>query len=168
MKCRTLLLITAISLLATLVLPVQLAAQQTVSGINGRIAFNRQIGPDTAGIFTADADGTNEQQVPFPPDNRVEGGAVWSPDGMKLLISHTFRPDASGNCCLPFRPAIVNPDGSEFTLLSISYGPFDMDCPAWSHDQTRILCGFGDEGAGIFSIRASDGGDPVRLTTCPF
>jgi Tol biopolymer transport system component len=38
-------------------------------------------------------------------------------------------------------------------------------------DQTRILCAFNDSTSGItgvFSIRASDGGDPVRLTTNPY
>src|SRR5207248_10509881 len=40
----------------------------------------------------------------------------------------------------------------------------DMDCGAWA-DQSCILCSFG---TGIFSVRASDGGDPVRLTTNPY
>jgi len=42
-----------------------------------------------------------------------------------------------------------------------------MDCNAWYKDSSRILCGFGGERPGIFSIRASDGGDPVRLTSDP-
>jgi Tol biopolymer transport system component len=38
-------------------------------------------------------------------------------------------------------------------------------------DQSRILCAFNDStsgNTGVFSIRASDGGDPVRLTTNPY
>jgi Tol biopolymer transport system component len=82
--------------------------------------------------------------------------------------SHTFRLDSTGQCCLPFRPGIVNPDGSDFTQLTITYGPFDMDCQAWTLDRARLLCAFGDQFAGVFSIRSSDGGDPMRLTTNPF
>lgn len=61
----------------------------------------------------------------------------------------------------------MNPDGSDFTLLDPPNAPFDMDCWAWYPNGTRILCGFGGDTPGIFSIRASDGGDPVRLTTNP-
>jgi len=35
-------------------------------------------------------------------------------------------------------------------------------------DGTRLLCGFTGDQPGIFSLRASDGRDPVRLTTYPF
>ena len=38
----------------------------------------------------------------------------------------------------------------------------------WSPDDNRILCAFGGDSPGIFSIRASDGGDPVRLSTNPY
>src|SRR5438034_111327 len=110
---------------------VQVAAQHTTSGTNGQIAFSRQIDPDTTGIFIANPDGSSEQQVPLPSDNKVEGGATWSQDGSRLLISHTLRFDDAGNCCLPFRPAILKPDGSDFTLLEIPDGPFDMDCTVW-------------------------------------
>jgi Tol biopolymer transport system component len=167
MKSSTLMLAMALTSLAAPVLSFQVAAQQGASGTNGQIAFSRQIDPDTTGIFIANPDGSSEQQVPLPSDNKVEGGATWSRDGSRLLISHTLRFDDAGNCCLPFRPAILKPDGSNFTLLEIPDGPFDMDCTVWL-SQDRLLCGFGDQNAGIFSIRASDGGDPVRLTTYPF
>jgi Tol biopolymer transport system component len=87
---------------------------------------------------------------------------VWSPDGRKLLISHTIQLDSTGQCCL-FRPAIVNPDGSAFSQLTTDY-----DCPVWTPDQHRLLCGTEGDQPGVFSIRASDGGDPVRLTTYPY
>jgi Tol biopolymer transport system component len=142
---------------------VALPAGATVPGTNGQIAFVR--GGD---LFTANPDGTQVSQVPllYPAD--FFSVPAWSPDGGRLLISHTFRVDSEGECCLPFRPAIVNPDGSGFTLLTIPDGPFDMDCQVWSLDQTRLLCGFGVDPSGAFSIRASDGGDPVRLTTNPY
>lgn len=43
-----------------------------------------------------------------------------------------------------------------------------MDSQVWSRDRTRLLCGFGGDSPGVFSVRASDGGDPVRLSTNPF
>jgi Tol biopolymer transport system component len=119
-------------------------------------------------VFTANPDGTQVNQVPlvYPADQLSV--VVWSSDGSELLISHTFRLDSAGECCLPFRPAIVSPTGAGFTLLTMAYAPFDMDCQAWSVDQTRIFCGFGGDEPGVFSVRASDGGDPARLTTNPY
>lgn len=144
------------------------SAQATVSGPNGQIAFARQIPTGGANIFIANPDGSAAQQVSLVYPAEDFGVPVWSPDGSRLLISHTLRLDSSGDCCLPFRPAIVNPDGSGFTLLTMAYAPDDMSCQVWSADQTRLFCGFGGEHPGVFSVRASDGGDPVRLSTNPY
>ena len=177
MKSRTLMCITALTLFAALTLPGELAAQQTTTGTNGQITFTQGVldfnGGAPANVFVANPDGSNVQQVPLPEGIRVEifSGSVWSPDGTKLLISHTFRLDNTGQCCL-FQPATVKPDGSEFNQLvppTPVGGPSanGIDCWVWTLDQSRILCAFDDENAGAFSIRASDGGDPVRLTTDP-
>jgi hypothetical protein len=149
------------------------AAQAEVPGTNGQIEFERQArgGIDAPGqgtVFVANPDGTHAQQVPLVYPTDVDAPIDWSPDGTKLLLSHTVRFDDSGNCCLPFRPAIVNPDGSNFTLLTMSYAPFDVNCDVWTTDEERLLCGFGEGSIGIFSVRASDGGDPRQLTTYPF
>lgn len=88
MKSSTLMLAMALTSLAAPVLSFRVAAQQGASGTNGQIAFSRQIDPDTPGIFIANPDGSSEQQVPLPSDNKVEGGATWSRDGSRLLISH--------------------------------------------------------------------------------
>ncbi len=162
--------VSVVVLLLAFALPVAVAAQ---AGTNGQIAFTH-LNADgfTANVFIANADGSNAQQVPLENPAESFGFPVWSPDGSKLLISHTFRLDSSGNCCI-FQPATVNPDGSDFNQL-VPPNPPDassqgMDCGAWAANGTRLLCGF-DGGAvpGVFSIRASDGGDPVRLTTYPF
>src|SRR5947209_4672072 len=155
----------------TLVLATAGHAYATFPGTNGRIAFTRQITTDIAGVFTAKPDGSDEQQVPLGGTDGVEifSGVHWSPDGRELLIDHTLRIDPStGQCCLPFRAAIVKPDGSDYKVLTMPYAPFDGGCSVWSLDQTRLLCGFGGDHPGIFSVRSSDGGDPVRLTTYPF
>jgi Tol biopolymer transport system component len=149
------------------------SAQAQLPGANGRIVFERLIPnqPDDlslAAVYTADPDGSDVQELQLPYQPEIWSFPVWSPDGTKLLLSHVFRLDSSGNCCMPFRPAIVSPTGSGFTLLTMENAPFDMDCPVWSSDQTRILCGFGGDHPGVFSVRASDGGDPVRLTANPY
>lgn len=143
-------------------------AQATVSRPNGQIAFARQIPTGGANVFIADPDGSTARQVPLAYPAEDFGVPVWSPDGSRLLISITFRLDSSGDCCLAFRPAIVNPDGSDFTLLSMGYAPNDMGCSVWSLDQTRLFCAFGGDHPGAFSVRASDGGDPVRLSGNPY
>jgi hypothetical protein len=65
-------------------------------------------------------------------------------------------------------PATVKPDGSSFNQLVPPNPPGTssdgIDCWVWSLDQTRILCAFP---IGAFRLRASDGGNPVQLTTNP-
>jgi Tol biopolymer transport system component len=167
--CRlTLLVVPSLAVLVYIMVTAR-PVQATFPGTNGQIAFTRGnlFNGIPAFVFTAKPDGSNQQLVPLGDPVELFSMAVWSPDGTKLLISHTSRLDSAGQCCLPFRPAIVSPDGSGYTLLTIPDGPPDMDCTAWLN-QTRILCGFGDQNAGIFSLRASDGGGPVRLTTNPY
>src|SRR5713226_9003844 len=117
MKSRSSIL-TIVVFLAALTLRWQVSAQ-TTSVINGQIAFTQGDPNGAANIFTANPDGSNQQQVPLGDSVELFSNAVWSPDGSKLLISHTFRLDAVGQCCLPFRPAIVSPNGSGYMLLTI-------------------------------------------------
>jgi Tol biopolymer transport system component len=165
--------ILAFILTAALAMPLQVTTQQTASATNGQIVFAQQIGSGGQGanVYTANPDGSHVLQVPLVNIAEDFGIPVWSPDGTMLLISHTIRLDNTGQCCL-FQPATVNPDGSSFNQLVPPNPPGassdGIDCPVWSLDQTRILCGFSGDQPGIFSIRASDGGDPVRLTTNPF
>jgi Tol biopolymer transport system component len=170
MKYKTLMWITPVILLAAAAVSDQLTGQQAISGSNGQIAFTQgdPNGLAATNILTANPDGSTQRQVPLGDAVELFSSPIWSPDGTKLLISHTVRLDNTGQCCLPFRPALVNPDGTDYALLTIPDGPFDMDCLVWSHDQDRLLCSFGDQNAGVFSIRASDGGDPVRLTSNPY
>jgi Tol biopolymer transport system component len=143
------------------------SAQATVSGPNGQIAFARQIPTGGANVYVSNPDGSDATQVPLVYPAEDFGIPRWSPDGSKLLISHVLRFDSSGNL-LPFRPATVNLDGSNFNLLEPPNAPFDMGCFTWYTNGARLLCNFGVDQPGIFSIRASDGGDPVRLSTNPF
>ena len=170
MKSRTSAWFTAIILFAVLAIPIQLAAQQTTTGTNGQIAFAQITTDGAANVFIANSDGSNVQQVPLVNPAEAFGVPVWSPDSTKLLISHTIRLDSAGQCCL-FQPATVDLNGSNFNQLMPPNPPgasANADCGAWYPDGTRLLCGFTGDQPGIFSIRASDGGDPVRLTTNPY
>ena len=160
----------AFFLIVVLWFPVRVAAQQAAV-TNGQIAFT-QGDPNAAGftavVYVANPDGSHQQQVPLGNPVELFSKAIWSPDGTKLLISHTARPDNAGECCL-FQPATVNPDGSDFNQLSPPNPPGQsssgMDCGVWFPDQSRILCGLGD---GVYSLRASDGGDPIKVATNPY
>jgi len=134
---------------------------------DNRIAYARLLEGGGAEILVANPDGSDEQLVPLEDAAEDFTVPVWSPDHEWLLISHMMRFDGGGDF-LPWRPAIVRPDGSDYRLLEVPDGPHDMDCTAWSTDRSRIFCAFGGDDPGIYSLRSSDGGDMQRLTDPPF
>jgi Tol biopolymer transport system component len=162
--------LTVLGLIVGLAIAAMAAIPTAATGSSNadRIAFARQMPDGGANVFTADSDGSDVQQVPLLYPAEDFGIPMWSPDRSRLLISHVLRFDASGNL-LPFRPATVDPDGGNFTLLDPPNAP-DMGCfGGWYPDGSRLLCSVASGDApGVFSIRASDGGDPVRLTSYPF
>jgi Tol biopolymer transport system component len=128
---------------------------------NGKIAFGRDDpAVDAALSFTINPDGTGETRA---------GGAgceAWSPDSSKLLMC-TDNPEGRA------RPATANPDGSDFTLLD-AYPNLEQNlgCAYWSPDAARLLCDSGEGNPdvadnGMYTVRASDGGDLFRVTTTP-
>jgi hypothetical protein len=126
-------------------------AHADVPGADRQIVFARQIESGVANVFIADPDGTHVQQVPLTRPAEDFGIPVWSPDRSRLLISHVVRFDASGNL-LPFRPATVDKDGANFTLLDTPNAPDSMGCfGGWYPDSTRLLCSFGGNAPGVCS-----------------
>jgi Tol biopolymer transport system component len=123
---------------------------------NGRIVFAEQ-GPNATHLFTMNPDDTDVR------DLSVKGTCMsWAPDGSKILIGET-----SGNA----GPATINPDGTGYTELEANGRTHG--CGAFSPDGTRIAFGgstlleadhYYPRAHGIFTVRASDGGDLVRLT----
>ena len=92
--------------------------------------------------------------------------AVWFPDGDRILVTH----DAEFTRSSPLRPAVIDPDGSNLRPLDAVDDPeLNLGCGDVSPVGTRIVLeGFNDEDTrrgGIYTVRASDGGDLVRLTS---
>jgi Tol biopolymer transport system component len=92
--------------------------------------------------------------------------AAWFPDGDRILLTN----DAAFTATSPLRPAVIDPDGANMrTLDAVDDPDLNLGCGDVSPDGTRIVLeGFGrqdDEHNGIYTVRASDGGDLVRLTS---
>lgn len=154
------------TLLSLVLLTAQLIsatpAQAKVGGRNGRIVFNRYdpaVGDFHA--FIINADGTNEVQL-LPG---IADCPNWSPDGEKVLV-------CVANAKGLLRPATLEPDGSDFKLLDNPDPSLNLACGAWS-SRGRLACESWDDmhpnrPAGIFTVRASDGGGLMRVTTNPY
>jgi Tol biopolymer transport system component len=131
---------------------------------NGKIAFSRgDVVTDTSRGFTINPDGTGENQVGVGVHDVNCGD--WSPDSSKLLCQDFV--DVEGA-----RPAIANPDGSGFTVLDAYPGvQQNLNCSAWSPNGARLLCGSGEDDNpaddGLRTVRASDGGGQVQITSTP-
>jgi Tol biopolymer transport system component len=92
--------------------------------------------------------------------------ASWFPDGDRILVTN----DAEFTATSPLRPAVIDPDGSNLRPLDAVDDPdLNLGCGAVSPDGTRMaLEGFNDEDTrrnGIYTVRVSDGGGLVRLTS---
>ena len=92
--------------------------------------------------------------------------AVWFPDGGRILVTN----DAEFTTTSPLRPAVIDPDGSNLRPLdAVDDADLNLGCGDVSPDGSRIVLeGFGDEGTqrnGIYTVRASDGGGLIQLTS---
>lgn len=144
----------AVALFALAALP----AGATVSGTNGKIVFG-QVFPNYG--VTIDPDGSDLHQL-GPVDSTTCN--TWSPDSSKVLCN-LWSPEGVQP---GVRPATANPEGSGFTLLNPTL-PLDLFCLNWSPTGARLLChseGMADPaGAGLYTVRSSDAGDLVRVST---
>jgi Tol biopolymer transport system component len=151
--------------LITGVIVAALLAPIPATAGEGVIAYGRLLDGGGAVIDLINPDGSGRTELPIPGLIEDFGIPTWSPDEFRLLISNTLVLDENGECCIAFRPATVNPDGSGYNLIDPPGAPTDMYCHAWSANGQRVLCGVGGDTPGVFSFRESDGGDARRLTT---
>jgi Tol biopolymer transport system component len=113
-------------------------------------------------IVTANADGSGERHLTKPGQYccpRV------SPDGTRILVMTNDQPGT------PITGGTIKTDGSGFESLALTDPTLNLVPQAWSPDGARISFeGWDDTDAtrtGVYTARASDGGDLLRLTTAP-
>ncbi|MGH2358590.1 MAG: TolB family protein [Candidatus Limnocylindria bacterium] len=106
-------------------------------------------------------DGTGEIELTLPGP---EGGGRWSRDGSRIAVMTILADERVGT-------AILTPDGTVERVLDIPDPTLNLVCTVWSPDDERLACeGFNDADPaqnGVYTIRASDGGDLKRLSTAP-
>ena len=124
---------------------------------DGRLVYQRLADGYVAVIVNPDGTG---EQVLVPNLN----GTVWSPDGLRLMV------DVQSPQGLAFA-ALVNSNGSNYLAFDSPDPTLQLGCGAWSPDGFRLACaGWDDTDVarnGIYTVRASDGGDLTRITTNP-
>jgi Tol biopolymer transport system component len=127
----------------------------------GRLLFSRFIEQTHTftGMYLLGPDG--ESTVPLPGP---EGGGRWSTAGTEIAVM-TILPDERVGT------AIIEPDGTVLRVLEIPDPTLNAACTIWTADDARLACESWDDTdpsrGGIYSVRASDGGDLQRLTEPP-
>lgn len=128
------------------------AATAKARGTNGKIvvsADNQLTGQEQ--VYTVDPDGSDLKLLL----NDAEAGQ-WSPDGTQIAIG---AEDGDH---------LVNPDNGSYINLPLPalYPDMLLPCGVWAPNGGRLACeGFGGPGNGVYTIRASDGGDLQRVTS---
>jgi len=130
---------------------------------DGQIVFLRSDQGDTQTIYVAEADGSDERQLTGPGEYCCL--LRLSPDHERLLVMPGGAPP------LPITGGVLSVDGSEFRLLETSDPTLNLVPQAWSPDGERIAFEGWDETdpsrTGVYTARASDLGDLVRVTEYP-
>jgi Tol biopolymer transport system component len=146
-------------------LPGEEPTTPSVPGGGGRILYGDwDAQAQRADWFTVSPDGSDPRSLDLSATC-----ANWFPDGSRILLTN----DAAFGPGSPLRPAAVEPDGTGLEPLDATENPdLELGCGDVSPDGRRIaLEGFGTDGHpeldGIYSVRASDGGDLVRLLRGP-
>ena len=130
-------------------------------GTNGKIVTNSDnMVTGEEQVYTVDPDGTDQQLV----YNNSEVGQ-WSPDGTRITLLTQLGPP---------QVLLFNVDNGGTVYFGL---PFDLYpglglfCTVWSPDGARLACeGQGETGSsltGVYTLRASDGGDLQRVTSDP-
>lgn len=160
MRRLTTLLVAVVAIAAVIALTAGSAAAKP-RGFNGKIVTNSDnLGTGEEQVYTVDPDGTNEQLV----YNNSEVGQ-WSPDGTRIVLVTQLGP--------PEVLLFNVDDGSSvyFGLPFDLYPDLALFCTVWSPDGARLACeGQGQTDpslSGVYTLRASDGGDLQRVTYEP-
>jgi Tol biopolymer transport system component len=135
-----------------------------VAQLSGQILFERITGMDDQALYIADADGSHARRISEPAQYCC---ARISPDHDRF----TVMPGGNGLQPSVVRGGTIHVDGSHFERLPSTARHLSLVPQAWSPDGTRIAFEGWDESdparTGVYTARASDGGDLVRVTTFP-
>jgi len=158
-----------IAIAATLALIGSAGAARPVAAVvpaaNGMIAFGRyDPALDDDRTWVMHSDGSNLHQL-FPEFS--SGGPHWSPDGTQVAVNSGL-----GGSCDTFcsgNTVIVTAATGAYRVITPAGPPaVGVFCTIWSPDATHFLCEGGNDNDasvnGVYTVRASDGGDLVRLT----
>lgn len=133
------------------------ASPSTAPPAQGHILYSHITGSGVGEFFVANPDGSDE--TPFAPGKEFEARNL-SPDGSRLALVAEDGPGA-------FVGGTVEVDGSAFRLFPHLDGSLNLACGVWASPR-RLACEGWDDSdpsrAGIYTVRASDGRDPRRLT----
>lgn len=137
------------------------AAPSTAVVLGGRLLFSRsnQATDTFVGSFVSRPDGSAETEIPLP---WTAGANRWSRSGKEIAVATELADKRVGT-------AIIAPDGTVLRVLEIPDPTLNLPCFVWSIDDARLACEAWDDAdpsrRGIYSIRASDGGDLQRVSS---
>ncbi|HEV2006981.1 MAG TPA: hypothetical protein VGQ85_10235 [Candidatus Limnocylindrales bacterium] len=125
----------------------------------GRILFTEFQGSGLAfTVYTINPDGSDRKTV-ITGRNAVPR---WSPDGRHIAVS-TSQVDPT------HFETVMNADGTDVHDLIRPDPTLSLSCTAWSPDNALLACEGWDDTKpgreGVYTVRASDGGDLKRITT---
>jgi Tol biopolymer transport system component len=130
------------------------------------IVFSRQLSGGGSEQFISGPYGHHVAKLGIPFVGEDLNKTTLSHDGRRLLYSNIPYFNPTTGDFVGFRPATSAPDGTHFHLLALPHRGEDMYCSAWTPTDRRIVCA--DASNTLFSMRASDGADRVRLTKNPY
>lgn len=138
------------------------ASQPAWSPDGKMLAFTSRYNQNSSSqIYTANADGSNLQQITSEGDNFHP---TWSPDGKQIAFVRSYS--GSGSDMYVMKADGTNfDDGSSAINLTNSDGTGQYDYPEWSPDGLHIAYqAFWENNWEIFVINADDSSKPSQLT----